>query len=220
MCGRFTLTHDAKYIEQTFDVSDGIEFSANYNITPTQSIPVIWQTEAKSRKISLMHWGLIPHWSTQPSSKYIMINARADTLAEKPSYRDAYQHRRCLIPADGFFEWHTETGKKQPYYILMHEHRLFAFAGLWECWQGEQTLHSCTVITTEANSLIQGIHDRMPVILQTEDYDNWLNPDIQQASQLNKLLKPYAGTNLKMYPVSSEVNYPGNNHPGLIQELS
>lgn len=219
MCGRFTLSYDAKYVEEYFDASNGVNIHTSYNIAPSQELPVVWQTEQGERSIRLMHWGLIPHWSKQPTSKYKMFNARADTLLQKPAYRDAYKKRRCLIPADGFYEWHTHNGKKYPYYIQMNEHRLFAFAGLWEYWQGEKTLYSCTIITTESNQLLRGIHERMPVILHTKDYDSWLSPDNHDTDTLATLLRPYADTDLSMHPVSTAVNNPANNHNGLIAEI-
>ena len=216
MCGRFTLSYDAKSIEEYFDAKNGVENTASYNITPSQDIPVIWQDAAAIRHIRLMHWGLIPHWSKQPSSKYKMINARADSLRTKPAYREAYRKCRCLIPADGFYEWHTSKGTKQPYYIQMMRHQLFAFAGLWELWQGEQTLYSCTIITTEANPLLRTIHERMPVILQAKDYPIWLDQN-SSIDALEPLLTLYQQNDLTMYPVSNDVNNPHNNHAGLIQ---
>lgn len=166
-----------------------------------------------------MYWGLIPHWAKERKDKYKMINARAETLTTCPAYREAYKYRRCLIPANGFYEWHKEPQGKQPYYIHSKSDGLLAFAGLWEYWGSEHLINSCTIITTEANPLIQSIHDRMPVIINQENYDFWLNPYNTDTNKLVKLLGPCNSTLLDFYRVSTAVNNPAHDNRALIDRI-
>lgn len=220
MCGRFTLTSSADEIAQAFQLSDVPQRSPRYNIAPTQPLETII-TKSGERKLEMMKWGLIPHWAKDPKMGNKLINARAETLAEKPSFRGAFQHRRCLILANGFYEWHksAEKKQKQPYYIHLIHHEPFAFAGLWETWQPEtgEAILSCTLITTVANELMQPIHQRMPVILSSQDYDNWLNPAITEAQSLQSCLKPYPSSAMTAYRVSSLVNSPTHEQPECIE---
>jgi putative SOS response-associated peptidase YedK len=210
MCGRFSILNDKTGLVRHFALTDAGEFITSYNITPSSHIPVIRLNDRK-RELVNCHWGFIPHWAKD--NKFKPINAKAETLVEKPFFRSAFRDRRCLIPASGFYEWKGQQGDKQPYYIKLPDTDFFAFAGLWDCWgKGDQTLESCAIITTTANDIMEPIHDRMPVILDPDQYDEWLT-DGQ-----NKLLLPYQGK-IVCYPVSKKVNKPGNDGAGLIQPV-
>lgn len=220
MCGRYTLAAGPEYITDYFHIDGPIpKFHPSWNITPGGDVPVICQAPDDGRACSLMHWGLIPHWAKERNAKYKMINAKAETLSTRPAYRDAYKHRRCLIPASGFYEWHTDSQGKQPYYIHCKDNGLLAFAGLWEYWEGEHLINSCTIITTEANALIQSIHDRMPVIIDRENYDSWLNPYNTDTNELIKLLGPCDINLLNFYRISTAVNNPAHDNRALIDRI-
>lgn len=209
MCGRFTLTQSAKEITEFFGLSEVPELTPRYNIAPSQLIAAIIQDKgSQENKLKWMRWGLIPSWAKDTKIGYKLINARAETLTEKPSFRNAFKHRRCLIIADGFYEWQKREKHKQPYYIQLREKQPFAFAGLWETWQSEdeEAIVSCTIITTEANALMQPIHDRMPVILSSDVYEQWLDPTFAQ-SKILSVLKPY-DSEMIATPVSNVVNNP------------
>ena len=213
MCGRFTLTEEIKAIRDHFAAVNQVEFTASYNISPSHEIPAVRLTDDNKKEIFLCHWGLIPHWS-KPDSKYKAINARAETLADKPFFRDAFRHRRCLIPANGFYEWKKQNGSKQPYYFNIEDSPIFAFAGLWEYWQGDkQAVESSTIVTTAANKFMSSYHERMPVILNPDNYDEWLETGDKN------LLVPYQGE-MECYPVSKYVNNPKNNGKDLIQPVT
>ncbi len=188
------------------------EIVPRYNISPTQPVAVVRQVERR-RELSMMRWGLVPAWSKDPKAGPSLINARADTVATKPAFRSAFKSRRCLIPADGFFEW-QKTGEKtkQPFYIRLAKDYPFAFAGLWEHWEGADSsaIESCVIITTDANDALRPIHDRMPVILHEQDYDHWLDPKCDAPSKLGELLKPYPPEEMTAFPVSTFVNSPRN----------
>jgi putative SOS response-associated peptidase YedK len=205
MCGRFTLAQPPQQIAKAFGLSDVPSFPPRYNIAPTQPVGVIVQDrDSGKREYRLMVWGLIPAWVKDPSTFANLINARAETIAEKPSFRTAYKYRRCLIPADGFYEWQkVKSGPKQPFYFTLRDNGLFAFAGLWESWNDIETF---TILTTSANTLLQTIHDRMPVILNPEDYDRWIDPTIQDGQQLSDLLCPFPDESMQAIPVSTRVN--------------
>lgn len=223
MCGRFTLTVDTAQLQEAFpgvDMGPGVQ--PRYNIAPTQPVAVIANNHPD--KLEHFTWGLIPSWAKDPQIGSRMINARADTLAEKPSFRNAFKRRRCLIPATGFFEWMQVPGEKAklPMYIQMKDQLPFAFAGLWEIWnspEGSQIL-SCTIITTEPNDLMKPIHNRMPVILPREAYSTWLEPGELQPGLLAPLLKPYPATEMVAVPVSRAVNSPANDNPDVILPLA
>jgi len=204
MCGRFTLRTPAKQIAQHFNLPEVPELPFRYNIAPSQDIATVRLSEEKERELAMMRWGLIPSWSKDEKIGYRMINARAETVAEKPSFRSAYKKRRCLVVADGFYEWKKLDNGKQPYFIRLREDRPFAFAGLWERWQ---EIESCTIITTEANEALRSIHERMPVILAPPDFEKWLGGS---AGQIEAVLKPYPGDEMEAYPVSTFVNNPKN----------
>lgn len=222
MCGRFTLTVDASELQDQFP---WINIPANsvqprFNIAPTQPVAVV-PNDGK-HQLDYFIWGLIPSWSKDPKMGSRLINARAETLAEKPSFRTAYRRRRCLILADGFYEWKqsSEKGRKIPYFIHLKDHSPFAFAGLWEIWfdpDGSE-IRSCTIITTEPNEFMRSLHNRMPVILPPEAHFPWLTPDELPPDKLNQFLKPYDPTALAAYPVSLAVNNPAVDRPELIQQ--
>lgn len=222
MCGRFTLTIDPNHLQEAFPwaVIPG-DLAPRYNIAPSQPVAVIPNTG--DNEVTLFKWGLIPSWSKDPSIGDRMINARAETLAEKPSFRNAFRRRRCLILADGFYEWKQIPGSKtkQPVYIRLNDNRPFAFAGLWEIWASNDgsEIRSCTIITTQPNSLVETIHNRMPAILLPGDYTQWLNKDDQPASELSRLLNPYPAEEMTAFPVSKLVNAPQYDAPDLIQPI-
>lgn len=212
MCGRFTLRTPAKDIAKAFSLADVPDVVPRYNIAPTQPILAIrLDRERAKREAVQLHWGLIPFWADDPKTGYKMINARAETVAKRPAFREAFARRRCLVVADGFYEWQKTNGTKQPFLIHMKDDRPFAFAGLWERWKSDgEKIESCTIIVTDANELLEPIHDRMPVILSPEDYDFWLDPDFDDRKKLAAMLRPYSGEDLEMYPVSTVVNSPQN----------
>lgn len=223
MCGRFSLSLTAPAITEAFDLDEVPDWTPRYNIAPTQPIPTVTssssQADRPDRHFRFLRWGLVPSWAKDLTIGAKLINARAETVAEKPSFRSAFKQRRCLILADGFYEWKRVSNKKQPYYFQLADGQPFAFAGLWEHWQGEDaTVESCTILTTAANELLQAIHDRMPVILPPAAYDQWLDPKAQ-LDQLHSLLQPYDAEAMKTHPVSSLVNSPSNDTPECINSL-
>ncbi|MCC6422021.1 MAG: SOS response-associated peptidase [Phycisphaerales bacterium] len=223
MCGRVVQFSPLQVIIELFGViptPGGLTVGPRYNLAPTQDILAIRQADDGTRQLLNLHWGLIPFWAKAPDMGGRMINARAETVAEKPAFREPFRRRRCLIPIDGFYEWQRLGTQKQPHYIHRRNDRPFGLAGLWERWsKGDQTIESCTILTTSPNDLMRPIHDRMPVILSQEDYAAWLAPE-SKASDLLKLLKPYEGDELAEYPVSTRVNIPKNDDPGCITPLS
>jgi putative SOS response-associated peptidase YedK len=202
MCGRFTLAESPEKVAKAFNVPEVPNFPSRYNIAPSQPVGVVIQDrDSGKREFRLMTWGLVPSWSKDPAKS--LINARAETVTEKPSFRSAFKYRRCIIPADGFYEWQKGSGTKQPFYFSMTGNSLFALAGIWESWND---LESFTILTTAANPLLQTIHDRMPLILQPEDYARWLDPSILEAQRLLDLLKPFPDELMQAIPVSTRVN--------------
>ena len=219
MCGRFTLTVDTADLQDAFPgVALPDELPPRYNIAPAQPVAVI--ANNGENMLEFYRWGLIPAWAKDPKIGNRLINARAETLAEKPSFRTAFKKRRCLIPSDGFYEWRVEPGRKTktPMYIRMQSGKPFAFAGLWESWrpEGGEPVLTCTIITTTPNSLVEKIHDRMPVILPPEAYEQWLAQHDPSPDRLSKLLKPYQASAMTAYAVSTLVNRPGLDSPELI----
>jgi putative SOS response-associated peptidase YedK len=208
VCGRFSLATLPNTLARQFGVADVPTLPARYNIAPSQDIAAVRQGTG-GRECTLLHWGLVPAWSKEPKTRYSTINARAETVAAKPAYRDAFRHRRCLIPATGFYEWQQQGDTRVPYYICMQDGGLFAFAGLWEHWQqGDRTLDSCTIIVTTANRLMAPIHARMPVILAPPQYADWLDPGNTNREHLQSLLAPWTATPMEAWPVSRLVNNP------------
>jgi putative SOS response-associated peptidase YedK len=245
MCGRFTLRASARTIAEQFGIFEFPPFAARFNIAPTQLVPVIRTRPAAaltpgpspatgegSRELVWLRWGLVPSWAKDPAIGNRLINARAETAAEKPAFRTALRRRRCLVAADGFYEWQKArkgTGPicrdgpegaahkldlspfsqrgKQPYFIRLHDDRPFAFAGLWETWEAGP-LETCTLLTTDANDLIRPLHDRMPVIIAPDRYDAWLDPATENPRQLAPLLAPFPSEAMEAYPVGGSVNNP------------
>ena len=211
MCGRFTLRASASVLAEQFAIFDLPPFGPRFNIAPTQAVPVVrmnsWEGEPR-RELVALRWGLIPSWAKDPAIGGRMINARAETVAEKPAYRVAFRRRRCLVPADGFYEWQRIGSKKQPFLIHMRDDGPFAMAGLWESWEGPSLVESFTVLTTEANDVVRPIHDRMPVILNESDYGIWLDPAVREPGVLTPFLRPYRADSMESYAVGLEVNNP------------
>ena len=219
MCGRFTVAMDIEELQEAFPGVDfGLYLKPNYNVAPSQQVLAIPNFDAG--KALPFQWGLIPSWSKDKKIGYKMINARAETLHEKPSFKKPYRSQRCLIPANGFFEWKKQGTQKTPIYIQLKSKKPFAFAGLWEKWEpgDQEPIQSFTIITTEANDFLKPIHQRMPVILKPDDYAHWLNPEIKEFDQLAGLLAPYAADEMSFYPVSTFVNSPKNNNAECIKE--
>jgi len=221
MCGRFTNKAKKEEIEKEFKVTrlDNVNFEPRYNIAPSRMIDAVLELEAE-RILTRLKWGLIPYWAKDDSFASKTINARAETLTEKASFRDAFRQRRCIIPASGFYEWAKKGDQaKQPFYFYLKEKNVFGFAGLWEEWLDKESgelVETCTIITTEANARLEPVHDRMPVILKSADYDLWLNEKITNTSKLQNLLVPYPAEEMDSHPVSKAVNSPDYNSPELI----
>src|SRR5215471_14042621 len=214
MCGRYRLSRRKQIIEEQFDTADWQDdWSPRFNIAPTQSVPVIRQDPKKPvRHISTMRWGLVPHWAKDISGAAKTINARSETAAERPAFRDPLKFRRCLIPADGFYEWKRTGSSRQPFCFEVNAGEMFAFAGLWDGWKDAegQWLRTFTILTTTPNAVASAIHDRMPVILARESYDLWLDPGMQNVEAISELLKPYDSRLMKSYPVSTRINHVAN----------
>ena len=209
MCGRFSFTQPEKVVTEVFQLASVPSLSPRYNIAPTQLVPtILTNSDNRKRQLKMLRWGLIPSWSKDMKIGAKLINARAETVAEKPSFRAAFKRRRCLILADGFYEWQHQEKKKQPFYFRLQDQQPFAFAGLWEHWEKEagEIIETCTIITTEANDLMRSIHDRMPVILDPKNYDLWLDPELQEREILQSFLQPYQSEAMTVYPVSTKVN--------------
>ena len=224
MCGRFVQFSSLRTLETYFPIdSVAGDVAASYNIAPTQEILAIIRRE--DRRLERLHWGLVPFWAKDLRGASRLINARAETVAQKPSFRSAFKYRRCLILADGFYEWRGDKGSKQPYFITMPSNRPFAFAGLWETWKGKDAsdddpvYKSCTILTMAASEAVKNIHHRMPVILNPEVYEDWMDPAVQQADRLEIILQNHHVRKLQYYPVSKLVNRVQNNSPACIEKL-
>jgi putative SOS response-associated peptidase YedK len=214
MCGRYRLSRRKQIIEEHFDTVSGEEdWSPRYNIAPTQSVPVIRQNPKEPiRELAMMRWGLIPSWAADSSGAAKMINARSETASTRPAFRDAFRSRRCLIPADGFYEWLRRGKAKQPYCFEVNAGKLFAFAGLWERWKdaGGNWVKTCSILTTTANAVTSPVHDRMPVILVPDSYDLWLDPGMKNVDAASDLLNPYDARAMRCFPVSTRINQVAN----------
>ena len=250
MCGRFTLTNPTDELAGYFNVLVNTQLAPRYNIAPTQPVACIRRTAPDDAPASMadgqtvrelveMRWGLIPYWAKNPAIGTRMINARSESVADKPAYKEAFRQRRCLVVADGFYEWKRLDGAKQPYFIYMEDRRPFAFAGLWERWKPRQgqlekisgaarptvpmstdgRVESCSFLTTGPNELMEPIHDRMPVILPAEHWETWLDPEVDERQALEELLLPYPAGEMRAHPVSTHVNKPANDDPACIEPL-
>lgn len=228
MCGRFALTTPTKQLALAFNVDETAVAALppsvpRYNIAPTQPVAAIRLDDNGERELTFFRWGLVPSWAKDINIGSRMINARSETVAEKPSFRAAFKRRRCLIPADGFYEWQKQEGRKQPIYIHPAKggERPFALAGLWEVWRDPDgsALQTCTILTTTPNELMAPIHNRMPVIVEPEDFDLWLNPEPDPEQGLH-LLRAYPAEKMETYPVSTVVNNPRNDVPECIRPIA
>jgi putative SOS response-associated peptidase YedK len=222
MCGRYAITTAPESIRKLFGYGEQPNFPPRYNIAPTQPIPIV-RLEHGARGFALVRWGLMPSWVKDPKAFSLVINARADNVLEKPAFRNAMRYRRCLIPADGFYEWRAMgAGPKQPYYIRAKDGAPFAFAGLWESWMGPngEEMETAAIVTTGANATLKPIHDRMPVILTPEAFEAWLDTRNVDAEMAAALLTPAADEMLEAYPISTAVNRVANDDASLIARIS
>ena len=221
MCGRYSFTLPPEAIRALFRVVTSLNLQPRYNIAPTQPVPAVRAGEGGRRTLTMLHWGLVPRWAKERAIGNRMINARAETIAEKPAFREAFRRRRCLVAADGWYEWQPAPGGKKPWFIRLREARPFAFAGLWERWKDPadgSLLESCTIVTTDASASIRKIHDRMPVVLPEGEWDRWLDPAYSDTGMLAADLGPCDPKALVFWPVSRLVNAPKNQGPKLIEE--
>ena len=221
MCGRFTRKENMKHIAELLGLPIPPALAPRYNIAPSQLVACVrTNPDTSEREWVELKWGLVPSWAKDPSVGHKLINARGETVDEKPSFRKAFKQQRCLILADGFYEWKREGKTKQPYYISLKDNRPFAFAGLWERWEKEDpAIESCSLITIHANNLMEPIHHRMPVILPEQVYASWLDPKLKNTVYLSGLLEPYKAEEMDAYPVSTMVNNPRNDLPECMAPL-
>jgi putative SOS response-associated peptidase YedK len=220
MCGRFAQKSSAKKVSKQFKVEEVPPLVERYSVAPTQSVLVVREPDA--REAVFLKWGLVPRWAKDPAIGNKLINARAETVTEKPSFREAFARRRCLVPLDGFYEWARRGDRKRPFYFHLRGGEPFAVAGLWEVWEGgdDGPLETCTLLTTEANELLAPYHDRMPVIIRPEDYDLWLDAGMRSAELLRPLLRPYSSDAMSAYAVSPMVNSPSTDSPRCVEPVA
>ena len=218
MCGRFALVDDGTNVAQQLQLAQGSPLAPRYNIAPTQPVSAV-VVEKGRRTLTHFYWGFVPSWAKDMSMASRMINARAETVAEKPSFRNAFRRRRCLVPMTGFYEWQTVGGRKQPHYIQVAGQAVFAVAGLWEVWESAEgdTLQSCTLLTTEANEMMASLHNRMPVIVPPRDYGLWLDVAAPLPA-VESLLRPYPAAQMTHRPVSPYVSNARNEGPACLEE--
>jgi putative SOS response-associated peptidase YedK len=221
MCGRFTRKENFQRMAEQLGLKVLPPLRPRYNIAPSQLVACVrTNPESRERECTELKWGLVPYWAKDPGIGNKLINARGETVAEKPAFRKAFKQQRCLVLADGFYEWTREGKTKQPYYIRFKDGRPFAIAGLWEQWEKQEpTLETCALITTGPNALMKPIHNRMPVILAPKDYDDWLDPSQHTVERLNVLLRPFPSEEMEAYPVSSIVNNPRNDQPECVRPV-
>jgi putative SOS response-associated peptidase YedK len=221
MCGRYALTRNAEVLVRLFGLRATPELEPRYNIAPTQQALVVRVGKDGERKAEPLHWGLVPFWADDPTVGNRMINARAESAADKPAYRAAFRKRRCLVPADAFYEWRKLGKGKQPYAIRRTDDQPMALAGLWEYWQGKEgdELRSFTILTTEPNELVKPLHNRMPVIIDPADFDLWLDPEVDDSERLKPLIRPADADRMEAYPVSRRVNSPGNDDAACLERV-
>jgi putative SOS response-associated peptidase YedK len=221
MCGRFTFNIPPELLAELFGLPEPPAIVPRYNIAPTQMVPVVRQHPDGQNRLDLLRWGLIPSWAKDLSVGARMINARSETLTEKPAFRQAAKYRRCLVPASSFFEWKTQGKAKQPWLIRLRDGSPMVFAGLWETWKspGGEVIESCSILTTAANPLVAPLHDRMPVILSPATYGGWLNRQLTDAGNLMHLFQSYPAEKMDLYPVSPLVNNVRNESPELVVSI-
>lgn len=224
MCGRYTVGAEPSALIEHFEPDEVLlALQPRYNVAPSQVVAILRYDEQARRVLAPARWGLVPSWAKDPAIGNRMINARAETVADKPAFRAALRRRRCIVAADGFYEWRKLQTTKQPYWIGLTQRTPMGFAGLWERWQpadGGEVLESCTIITTEANAIVAPIHARMPVVLHPHDYARWLDPAVQNAGEVTPLLVPYPATEMIAFPVSRAVNSPRNDEPSLREPVA
>ena len=223
MCGRFSLNETPRKLVEHFDLTGELDFSPSWNIAPSARICTITADSDGGRRLHKMRWGLIPSWAKDASIGNKLANARGETVAEKPSFRSAFKYHRCIIPASGFYEWKTVQGVKQPWFISLKSGAPMAFAGLWENWRPdtEEATKSCCIITTDANALMAPIHDRMPVILDREEWATWLSPQEHRADQLLPLIRPPEADTMQAWQVTRELNKAGlRDDAGLVERVA
>jgi putative SOS response-associated peptidase YedK len=221
MCGRFVLETTPDQLVKSYQLTCVPDLVPRYNIAPSQQVAAIRQNSAHEHELVQLQWGLIPSWAKEAAIGYKMINARSETVHEKPSFRQALRSRRCIIPASGFYEWKKEAKDKIPHFIHLVDGDLMSLAGLWDRWKSPEgeSIETCTILTTVANSLVKQIHDRMPVILHGEEFSRWLSRDISDVGRISELFYPYPSERLEAYTVSKEVNLASHNRPDLIQHV-
>lgn len=224
MCGRYVLTKPGAVVSAHFELFENTPDRIRYNCAPTQLLPIVRvKGEGPSRReLVALRWGLVPRWADSPSIGLKMINARSESVASKPAFRDAFRHRRCLVPSDGFFEWaHRDRGRPQPYLIGLKGRELLAYAGIWESWEGEEgkPIESFSILTTPANDLVRPIHDRMPLILPRESYGIWLDAEVSDPEALRPLLRPFPADQMELVKVSQKVNRVGYEEPDAVEPL-
>jgi putative SOS response-associated peptidase YedK len=223
VCGRFTSLLSPELLETIFGVKPPVAMLApRYNIAPTQNILILRENESRNREYAEARWGLVPHWAKDITIGNKLINARCETVAEKPSFRNAIKHRRCIIPTSGFYEWKTIPSGKQPHYITLKAGDPLCFAGIWESWHDPDgvILESCALLTTDANLLMATIHERMPVILQPSDFNLWLDRSITDPPRLQHLYRPFPDDQMQEWPVSTFVNSPAHNSIECLQPVT
>lgn len=223
MCGRFTQRKPKEVIAKQFGVDVDDELEPRFNVAPTQRVAAVRAAQGGGgREFVPLKWGLIPSWAKDASMGAKLINARSETVTEKPSFREAFKRRRAIIPADSIFEWRRTEGRKQPYYFQMRDGSLFGFAGLWDSWRNEEgdVVETCSILTTGANDIFRPVHERMPVVLHPESYDEWLSDDPRGVESLKELLRPYPSSEMIAYPVSPGVNSPQNQGEELIEQIT
>jgi len=223
MCGRYTLSAPSDLIEDLMELEESIELQPRFNIAPTQEAPVVLQRDSSaSRRLETLRWGLVPFWAKDRSIGDRMINARSETVVEKPAFRASFKRKRCLVVADGFYEWQVTGGPKQPFFFRLTSREPFAMAGLWDRWDkgaDGSSLETFAILTTEPNSVVEPVHKRMPVILERADYAAWLDPDGQDTDRLQEFLVPYPHTEMEGIPVSTYVNNPANQGPRCVEPI-
>jgi putative SOS response-associated peptidase YedK len=219
MCARFQFAPPEEWVEE-FGLTDVPEVPARYNIAPSQDVLAVRRDAGGKRQARLLRWGLVPRWADDPKVGTKLINARAETVSTRPAFRDSFHDRRCLIPAQGFYEWKRFGRAREPWLIRLKDARTFAFAGLWDCWarQGD-TIESCALLTTAANPLVEPIHNRMPVLLARDAYAAWLDPDATEAD-LRPLLLPFPASGMEAFPVSPRVNSPAADDADLVTRVA
>lgn len=221
MCGRYTLAPPPGTISRLFDLGELPPLEPRYNIAPSQYIACIRRGQGSRREFCVVKWGLVPFWAKDKSIGHRLINARSETAASKPAFRAAMRYRRCLLPANGFYEWKKTPKGKQPMYIQVKHGELFALGGLWESWESEEgeVIDSAVILTTRPNERVREIHDRMPVIIPADGYERWLDPEIQKFDQVSDLLEPFPAETMTVCPVSKKVNRPDFDLPECIEPV-